>query len=39
MCETGLVLTEITYMLKHVRSFAREKTVYTLWHSSTPEAS
>ena len=29
MCETGLVLTEITYMLKHVRSFAREKTVYT----------
>ncbi len=29
MCETGLVLSEITYMLKHVRSFAREKTVMT----------
>ncbi|HJC15555.1 MAG TPA: aldehyde dehydrogenase [Candidatus Fusicatenibacter intestinigallinarum] len=29
MCETGLVLTEITYMLRHIRSFAREKTVYT----------
>ena len=27
MCETGLVLSEITYMLKHVRSLAREKTV------------
>ena len=29
MCETGLVLSEITYMLKHVRSYAREKTVWT----------
>ncbi len=29
MCETGLVLTEITYMLRHIRSFARKKTVYT----------
>ncbi len=29
MCETGLVLSEITYMLKHVRSLAREKTVAT----------
>ncbi|MFR8178847.1 MAG: hypothetical protein ACLU80_01965 [Dorea sp.] len=25
--ETGLVLSEITYMLKHIRSFAKEKNV------------
>ncbi len=29
MCETGLVLSEITYMLRHVRTLAREKTVAT----------
>lgn len=29
MCETGLVLEEISYMLKHVRKFAGEKTVRT----------
>lgn len=29
MCETGLVLSEITYMLKHIHKFAREKTVWT----------
>lgn len=29
MCETGLVLSEISYMLKHIRSFAKEKTVLT----------
>ena len=29
MCEIGLVLEEITYMLKHTRSFARERTVRT----------
>lgn len=29
MCETGLVLSEISYMLKHIRSFSREKTVLT----------
>lgn len=29
MCETGLVLSEISYMLKHIRKFAKEKTVYT----------
>lgn len=29
MCETGLVLSEIAYMLKHIRSFAKEKTVLT----------
>lgn len=29
MCETGMVLSEISYMLRHVRSFAREKTVLT----------
>lgn len=29
MCETGLVLSEIGYMIKHTRRFAREHTVYT----------
>jgi acyl-CoA reductase-like NAD-dependent aldehyde dehydrogenase len=29
MCETGLVLSEISYMLKHIRSFVKEKTVMT----------
>ncbi|MBQ7802039.1 MAG: aldehyde dehydrogenase [Oscillospiraceae bacterium] len=29
MCETGMVLSEISYMLRHVRGFAREKTVPT----------
>ena len=29
MCETGLVLSEISYMIKHTKKFAREKTVYT----------
>lgn len=29
MCETGLVLSEITYILKHIRSFAKEKNVLT----------
>ena len=29
MCESGLVLSEITYMLKHIRSLSKEKTVHT----------
>ena len=29
MCESGLVLTEISYMLRHIRQLAKEKTVYT----------
>ncbi|MBQ2956860.1 MAG: aldehyde dehydrogenase, partial [Clostridia bacterium] len=29
MCEIGLVLTEISYMLRHTRSFARKRPVYT----------
>lgn len=29
MCETGMVLSEIHYMLHHVRAFAKEKTVRT----------
>ena len=29
MCETGIVLAEISYMLRHIRRFAREKTVAT----------
>lgn len=29
MCESGLVLTEISYMIKHTKRFARKKTVHT----------
>ncbi len=29
MCEVGLSLTEISYMIRHVRKFAKEKGVYT----------
>ncbi len=29
MCETGMVLSEISYMLKHIHRFAKEKTVWT----------
>lgn len=29
MCETGIVLGEIGYMLRHIRSFAKEQTVPT----------
>ena len=29
MCEIGLCLSEISYMLKHIKRFAGEKTVYT----------
>lgn len=29
MCETGLCLSEISYMIRHTPSFAREKTVHT----------
>lgn len=29
MCECGLVLSELSYMLKHIRPFSREKTVPT----------
>lgn len=29
MCETGLALSELSYMLKHIKKFSKEKTVYT----------
>ena len=29
MCESGLVLSEISYMLRHIKGFAKRKTVYT----------
>ncbi len=29
MCESGLVLTEISYMIRHTRKFAKRKTVLT----------
>lgn len=29
MCESGLVLTEISYMIKHTKKFAKRKTVAT----------
>lgn len=29
MCEIGLTLSEISYMIKHTPKFSRENTVYT----------
>ncbi|MCD7867822.1 MAG: aldehyde dehydrogenase [Clostridiales bacterium] len=29
MCETGMVLSELSYMIRHLRGFSREHTVYT----------
>ena len=29
MCETGLVVSEISFLLRHIRAYAREKTVRT----------
>ncbi len=29
MCESGLVLSEISYMIRHTRKFSKRKTVYT----------
>ncbi|MBR6728791.1 MAG: hypothetical protein IKL80_01405 [Clostridia bacterium] len=29
MCESGLVLSEISYMIRHTKKFARRKSVYT----------
>ena len=29
MCETGLVISELSYLIRHVRSFAKERTVPT----------
>lgn len=29
MCESGLVLSEISYMIRHTKHFAKRKTVYT----------
>ena len=29
MCESGLVLSEISYMIRHAKRFAKRKTVYT----------
>lgn len=29
MCETGMVLSEISYMIRHTKRFAAERTVYT----------
>lgn len=29
MCETGMVLSELSYMLKHIRSYAKEKRIRT----------
>lgn len=29
MCETGLVLSEISYMIRHIKKFARKKWVHT----------
>lgn len=37
MCETGLVLSEITYMLKHIRSLQKRRMYSHHWHNFTPE--
>ena len=37
MCESGLVLSEITYMLNHIRSLSREKPCTPHLPSSIPE--
>ena len=29
MCEVGLVLSELSYMIRHTPSYAKEKTVLT----------
>ena len=29
MCETGMVLSELSYMIKHLRRFAKDRTVPT----------
>ena len=39
MCETGMVLEELSYMLKHTKRFARKKESGHPWHSFIPEAS
>ena len=39
MCETGLVLSELHYMIRHTRSFARERRVHTPLASLRPEVS
>lgn len=38
MCETGLVLSELTYMIRHVRRFLRRKPSALPLPSFTPEA-
>ncbi len=41
MCETGLVLSELSYMIKHLPAFAKEKTVPTplaQFHSEASKA-
>lgn len=38
MCETGLTLSEISYMIRHIRSFSREKPCIPRWRSSIPGA-
>lgn len=41
MCETGLVLSELSYMLKHTKKFAKERTVWTplaQFHSEASES-
>ena len=38
MCEIGLALSELRYMKKHLRSFARNRRG-RLWRSFTPKAS
>ena len=33
MCETGMALSEITYLIKHTKKLSREKRLRPQWHS------
>ena len=39
MCEVGLTLSEISYMLRHIRSFAKEKLYARHWRNLHPAVS
>ena len=38
MCEVGLALSELTYMIRHTRKFAREKEFVPHYHNMYPAA-
>lgn len=38
MCETGMTLSELSYMIKHIFSFTKENGCVLRWRSFTQEA-